>query len=362
MLKKQKKYNHRIDRWAAVGPYYAMFPIDFIFNVIEKHSKNGDIVLDPFAGRASSIYAASLLGRRGVGIEINPVGWIYGKVKLNPAPKSYVLKRLLEIDGLKKRYNSVQRNLPEFFRRCYSPQVLSFLISARRNLKWRNNAVDRTLTAIILIYLHGKIHQSLSNQMRQGKAMSPQYSVKWWKKNKLSPPNINPVDFLTKRIDWRYAKGKPNFTKSKILFGNSVKILQDLKNRENKKFGLLVTSPPYFNVTNYYYDQWLRLWLLGDQRQQPEKMYAGKFASKPNYENLLKSVFKNSARLMKKNAVIYVRTDARDFTLKTTIDALHAAFPKKVLKTYRRPFKKQTQTALYGDKTKKPGEVDVILR
>ena len=26
---------------------------------------------------------------------------------------------------------------------------------------------------------------------------------------------------------------------------------------------LFFTSPPYYGVTNYFYDQWLRFWLLG---------------------------------------------------------------------------------------------------
>ena len=37
-------------RWARFGPYYAMFPLDFAFEVVEKYSKKGDfsntLVLD----------------------------------------------------------------------------------------------------------------------------------------------------------------------------------------------------------------------------------------------------------------------------------------------------------------------------
>ena len=58
-------------RWAGFGPYYAMFPIEFAFEVVNKFSSVGESVLDPFAGRCSSIYAASVLGRCGVGVEIN---------------------------------------------------------------------------------------------------------------------------------------------------------------------------------------------------------------------------------------------------------------------------------------------------
>jgi len=69
-------------RWARLGPYYAMFPLDFAFDIVEEYSKKGDYIFDPFAGRFSSIFAGSVCERKGLGIEINPVGWLYGRVKL----------------------------------------------------------------------------------------------------------------------------------------------------------------------------------------------------------------------------------------------------------------------------------------
>jgi DNA modification methylase len=69
-----------------IGPYYAMFPTRFADAVIKKHTLPGDTVLDPFAGRGTAIFSAAALGRRGFGVEISPVGWIYAKAKLGPAP------------------------------------------------------------------------------------------------------------------------------------------------------------------------------------------------------------------------------------------------------------------------------------
>ena len=37
-------------RWARFGPYYAMFPLDFAFEVVERYSQKGDFIIDPFAG------------------------------------------------------------------------------------------------------------------------------------------------------------------------------------------------------------------------------------------------------------------------------------------------------------------------
>ena len=65
---------------------------------------------------------------------------------------------------------------------------------------------------------------------------------------------------------------------------------------------------------------------------------------------------------MRSSATIYVRTDARPFTRKTTIEALTEAFPSKRVSVRRRPYRRQTQTVLFGDDTPKPGEVDIVLR
>jgi hypothetical protein len=36
----------------------------------------------------------------------------------------------------------------------------------------------------------------------------------------------------------------------------------------------VVTSPPYFDVTNYEEDQWLRLWYLGDKDRPTRDVYS----------------------------------------------------------------------------------------
>jgi len=164
-------------RWARFGPYYAMFPVDFAFDVVERYSKEGDYIIDPFAGRCSSIYAGGVLGRQSLGIEINPVGWLFGTVKLQPADKEDVIDRLLEIYGKRNEFTEKILQMPEFFRICYCDEVLKFLLCARENLNWENNNVDATLMSILLIFLHAKLGEGLSNQMRMTKSMGMNYSV-----------------------------------------------------------------------------------------------------------------------------------------------------------------------------------------
>lgn len=356
-------------RWARFGPYYAMFPVDFAFDVVEKYSKEGDFIIDPFAGRCSSIFAGGVLGRNSLGIEINPVGWLYGTVKLSPAKKEDVVDRLLEIYGKRNEFQNMAESMPEFYHICYCNEVLKFLLSARTFLDWENNNIDATLMSIILIYLHGKIGEGLSNQMRMTKSMGMNYSVNWWKNNNMAlPPEINPCEFLIKKIDWRYAKGLPQVYGSKVLFGDSSVQLVDIARRsiENDiKFSLLFTSPPYCAVTNYHADQWLRLWMLGgsDSPKAIQDKHKGRFANKQEYYELLDNVFGLCSKMMAKKSTIYVRTDKREFTCKSTLEILRKHFPKHNVQIVEKPLTElsKTQTKLFGDKSMKPGEVDIIL-
>lgn len=363
-----KGNSNPVTRWARFGPYYAMFPIDFAFDVVDKYSKEGDFIIDPFAGRCSSIFAGSVLGRYALGIEINPVGWLYGSVKLDPAPEEDVIARLTEVYSIRKRYHKSIKKLPDFFRYCFCEEVLLFLQAIRENLDWSDNKVDATLMSIILVHLHGKFGEGLSNQMRQTKAMGPVYSINWWTKKGLqAPPEINPYDFILRKINWRYAKGIPDLTDGCVILGDSTIELEKIVSITKKKkikYSLLLTSPPYWSITNYHADQWLRLWLLGgsDRPISNGGKHQRRFLSKGDYYSLLDNVFSRCSEIMAPKSTIYVRTDAREYTFSVTLEVLKNYFPGHKIFVNKEPVLKKTQTQLYGNRSNGYGEVDIILK
>lgn len=355
-------------RWAKFGPYYAMFPIDFAFKVVKRYSRKGDFIIDPFAGRGSSIFAGGVLERHSLGIEINPVGWLYGSTKLNPADQQLVFDRLAYIYKLRNYYTKSIEPLPEFYRFCYCDEVLKFLLAARKNLKWQTDRVDATLMSIIVVYLHGKLGEGLSNQMRMTKAMGMNYSIEWWKENGyLHPPEINPLEFLTKKINWRYKKGVPKISDSSILFGDSSDELEKIAQRAANseiKFSLLFTSPPYWSITDYYADQWLRLWIMGGSPipKSNSHKHKGRFSSKLEYYNLLDTIFGYCSQIMDpQRSTIYVRTDIREYTYNTTLEILKKHFPSHKITIKKQPFKRKTQTQLHGNSSSENSEVDIVL-
>ncbi len=217
----QGRYSTAIGRWQGIGPYYAMFPTDFADAVVASFTQPGDIVIDPFAGRGTAVFSAAHQGRIGVGVEINPVGWIFAMAKLYPAARGSVDARLVEIVESACDYKVQAESLPSFFHHCFSAPVRMFLLAAREHLDWRGSYVDRTTMAILLIYLHGKRDAAFSNQMRQTKSMAPDYAIRWWQEREMRPPDLDPLSFLGRRIAWRYAKGIPEAVSSHVYLGNS---------------------------------------------------------------------------------------------------------------------------------------------
>ena len=361
---RQRKIAHR---WATFGPYYAMFPVAFARQVIAENTVVGDGVLDPFSGRGTSVFCAGEMERFAFGTELNPVGWLYAKTKLCPAAADRVIERAEQISARGDSYSEKAANLPPFYRMCFAPRVLRFLVAGREELNWRSDTVDATLMAFVLTYLHGKIERgrpaALSNQMRQTKCMAPDYSIRWWLENGYDrPPDICPVEFLSERILWRYKHGVPALQECAVRFGDCRTILPRV--RSEKRYRLLLTSPPYCGVTSYYYDQWLRLWMLGDAAHpiRAGETWKGKFEHRGEYEQLLSLAFGRSRRLLTDVSTISVRTDARELTLSITKRVLQATFPNKQAEFVPAPYEKATQTSLFGDKLPKPGEYDIILR
>lgn len=361
-----RTYQDAASRWAGVGPYYAMFPVEFADEVIEAYTRPGETVLDPFAGRGTAIFSAATRKRSAIGIEINPVGYVYAEAKLCAASRDKVEFRLDEVGERANQFKEEAARLPRFFHRCFSRRVRRFLLAARADLNWRWNKVDRTLMALVLVYLHGKMGAALSNQLRQTKSMSPQYAVRWWEEHNLKPPDIDPVRFMKSRLAWRYAKGIPEVQYARMYLGDSIEMLsrlhQEIEEGSLTRASLLFTSPPYYRITNYQYDQWLRLWLLGGPPNALRNGNGGgKFEARESYCRLLERAFTKAVQVLKEDAIVYVRTDAREFTYRTTLAVLRRVFADRHITEVHRPMLRVSQTHLFGQAHIPGGEVDLIL-
>lgn len=364
------RYATAESRWAGIGPYYAMFPSGFADAVVNRYTDPGEVVLDPFAGRGTAVYSAVVQGREAYGVEVSPVGQVYANAKLWPAGREAVERRLDDLcEGAMDRRSEVS-DLPEFYRRCFHRRTMEFLLAARSLLKWQTDRVDQVLMALILVSLHGRRGESLSNQMRQTTAMSPDYCVRWWRERDLPAPEVDARCFFRARIRWRYARGEPEVSGGSVWLGDSRTVLREDEARRRGLEGrvkLLLTSPPYHNVTNYYLDQWLRLWLLGGPwlpKASEGRRYGGKFAGRQRFAELIGEVFGKCTRLLRRDGVVYVRTGAGESTRAITKEVLRASFPGRRLRergTGEAPKWMESAYGRGGARRGRGGEVDFVL-
>lgn len=345
-------------RWVRLGPYYAMFPVEYVTDAIRRYGKPGQAVVDPFCGRGTVPFVAMTMGLPAIAADVSPVAWIYARTKIDPHPTLAVVKR--RIAEIRESATDDDRHpVSEFQAMAFCGDVLRFINAAIRELDWRHKRLDRTVASILIQHLHGKRGESLSNQLRHSRAMAPDYCVRWWRSKGLErPPEIDPCTFLGARAQWRYAKGvpKPIGTKRpEVALGDAARVLP----MHDRKAGLVLTSPPYRGVTNYRADSWLRLWALGTGGCRPDWRTDQKFENAERYEKILYSCFGATLKRTAADAVWCVRTDARKRTHDVVVRVLTKLLPDHELRECPAPYKKATQTALYGDKKQKPGEVDL---
>ena len=352
-------YSTAKGRWSRFGSYYAMFPLEFAEQAILLYSKPKQTVIDPFCGRGTTPFVAMVHGRNAIACDINPVAWLYTKAKTDPYPdKETVKKRILQIKEAVTTDDYVPDN--EFQELAFCKPVLGYINSARRELDWRECHLDRTVAALLVHHLHDKKGAGLSNQLRHSRAMSPDYCIRWWKKNGFkTPPDIAPDQFLINRVIWRYAKGVPRSSKIQapiIALGPAANVLPETDSPAT----LVVTSPPYSNVTNYQTNNWLRLWALGVGPSLPKWNQDQKFICQKEYRKMLKGSLSTTLERTHADTVWYIRSDKRPRTKDIITSVMKDLLPNHRLYELSAPYNKRTQTALYGDDEPKPGEIDLL--
>lgn len=249
----------------AICPYFTMFPLEYPLQIIQKHKADDPIVVDPFCGRGTTIYAARRSGLRSYGFDVSPIAVAIAKAKLASSSSQAILslgKRLI-----RREPHDVPRSA--FFRKAYSPETLRDLCSLREGLlRLRKETPESVLLrAAALGCLHGPRANSLtrsgyfSNQMPRTFASKPDYSVRYWRKNGLIAPKVSVITVLKRKLEAIPDLDAPlvgSFRRIKCADARTVDPYRNINGRL-----LVVTSPPYYGMRTYMQDQWLRNWFLG---------------------------------------------------------------------------------------------------
>lgn len=244
-----------------------MFPLDFPLTILKARAKPNARVLDPFCGRGTTNFAARLLGLQTAGIDASRVAAAATQAKLVAPSPEEIIDAAEKILRRKKKVIEIPKG--EFWSRAYHNDVLRDLCLIRDALLKDSIAthVAPALRGIVLVALHGPIGKTkqsyFSNQCPRTYGPKPAYAAKFWKKRKLLPPRVDVLTIIADRAHRYYGNAPPKVIGTAIEGDSREKSTLDEARKAIGKFDWVVTSPPYYGLTTYLPDQWIRNWFLG---------------------------------------------------------------------------------------------------
>lgn len=267
---------------------------------IERLTKPGDVVYDPFLGRGTTALEAALLGRIPFGCDINPLSKMLLEPRLRPPAIENVQARLAHIDL------RAPKPYPEDLLVFFHPETLAALTSLREWLLQRQaegplTPEDAWIRLVSLNRLTG--HSS---------GFFSVYTL---------PPNQAVSVVSQRKINAKRGQEPPPRDLSKIIFKKSRILLSDCDSatRQNlsrtaasalfvtadarstaaikdESVDLVVTSPPFLNVVDYATDNWLRCWFAGIDPSSVQLTVPRKIAA---WEEAMTDVLKELKRVLR---------------------------------------------------------------
>ena len=261
--------------------YLAMFPPNLPHYFIERFSKVGDLVFDPFSGRGTTAFEACRMGRVGIGNDLNPLAICLTKSKVNiPTNKQDIFKRLKELERQYKPSNTNIKDISSDIKMLYDESTtLPQLVFLRQNLN-KKCKVDIFILGILTGLMHGKHRKDgtsiyCSIDMPNTFSMSPNYVRNFIKTHKLTKPKQNVFTLLKQRTKHllqeqddtlkNLSQYKEGFCFEADAIDSSDKVLEKY---DKNSISLIITSPPYLKNIHYGKYNWIRLWLLDEDTKQ----------------------------------------------------------------------------------------------
>jgi hypothetical protein len=225
-----------------LSPYIGKIKSSIAGELVERFSKPGDLVVDPFAGAGTIPFEAAVRGRRALAADISPYARILSEAKLSPPPSldaalSLAEQALQEAAQLPK---PDLRVIPAWVRRFYHPdtlrEVLSFASICRR-------PGNEFLMACLLGILH---HQ------RPGFLSYPSSHLVPYLRDRKYPRHQFPEMYAYRELRPRLlAKVRRSYKRFVSPRGSSVVGFKQTRVQNvvlPTRIGALITSPPYMNA------------------------------------------------------------------------------------------------------------------
>ena len=225
---------------------------------IEKYSRTGETVLDPFGGRGTTALQAVLMNRKAVNADVNPLSERIVRPKLQPPEFEEIKSRLEQIDFSKKINSTIDLSM------FYHPSTERQLLSLKEHLRTNREPVDLFIELIALSRLHGHSPGFFSVYSFPQISVPPEAQNRINRKRNQSPEERNVPQLIlrkAKRVlkDGSLAQIRTVGAESETHISDA----RDLNEIPENSIDFIVTSPPFLNKADYVLDNWLEFWFCG---------------------------------------------------------------------------------------------------
>jgi hypothetical protein len=234
---------------------------------IERLTRPGQVVYDPFLGRGTTALEAALLGRVPFGCDVNPLSRFMTAPRLDPPALAEIGARL---DGLDW---TAPAEAPEELLVFYHPDTLREIVALRTYLLARQNSgqwdkVDDWIAMVALNRLTGHSAGFFSvYTLPPNQAVSVKSQLRINQRRNQTPPRRHVRKIILRKSRLLMSECDATTLACLRQASSSAHLLTQSSGSTPQiatgSVQLVVTSPPFLNVVDYATDNWLRCWFLG---------------------------------------------------------------------------------------------------